>query len=140
MRIRNVLVWGAALLFPFVFFLALASGFSSPLLAVLALVALLMPFPLVRRRPLAGLLVCLAGGVVVLFALGGRPALPIAAIAIIAFAAVDVALGVVAARRSRRVSLVTAVVTLAVEILVSAALSVYNVTDSSALMVLAVVT
>jgi signal transduction histidine kinase len=140
MRVRSVLVWGAALLFPFVFFLAVGSGLADPILVALALLALAMPVPLLRRRPLAGMLVCLAGFAVLLFVIGDRSAAPLSVIQIIGLVVVNVAVGVVAARRSREVSIVTAAIALLAEVLLSAAVPIAQIQDSAIVLILAIVT
>jgi signal transduction histidine kinase len=140
MRIRSGLRWGSALLFPLAFFASLVSGLATPILAVLALVSLLMPFPLLRHRPLAGLLACVVGFVTVLLALGDRPALPTDAVQVVALIVLDLAVALVAARSSRQVSVAGAVIALAAEVAFAAFIPISLFPDSSTLLILAVVT
>ncbi|MBB4753337.1 sensor histidine kinase [Actinoplanes lobatus] len=115
-RTGGVLVWSAALLFPFALFatITLPGGGDGNLLQLpLAALALLLPLGLARRSPLAGLLVLLAGGTAVLFLVQDETFGRILILVVVIVA--DGMAGHVAATRPRRLSLPAAALTAVVQ-------------------------
>jgi signal transduction histidine kinase len=104
-------VWGGAIVYPFVLFLALNSGreiFGSPRIVLPILVALL-PLGLLRRKPLAGLIIMLAGTYAVVQSMEASDAY-------LQLLVINLVVIYIAATRSRRVSLIAVALVLVVEI------------------------
>jgi signal transduction histidine kinase len=121
-RTGGVLAWGFALLFPFALFLAIQlPGHTRHLLQIPAIaLALLLPLGLVRRNPIAALLVVLVGSVTVLFVVLDETYGRILSIVLVIVA--DVLIGRVAATRPHRVSIPAAFLAAGVEATTAVAL------------------
>ncbi|MEU4620753.1 histidine kinase [Actinoplanes sp. NPDC023801] len=114
-RTGGALAWGFALLFPFALFLAThLPGYPGDLLVVPAVgLSLLLPLGLVRRNPVAALLVVLAGvSAVLLVVFDGIYGRTLVVILVVVS---DVVVGQVAATRPRRTSIPAAALAAGVE-------------------------
>ncbi|MFF5216306.1 sensor histidine kinase [Micromonospora sp. NPDC000442] len=145
---RAILVWAGVALLPVLWVLAPAVansgdgvgvvGWWLPVRYLVPVLIVALPAGLLRRRPLTALGLMLAGAALCAATVHGRDAGYLGDIFNLQFLAVDAALAVVAANRSRRVSLPAAGVVLVTQVLAGfVALGVEPV-DQAALTVLAV--
>ena len=111
-NVWTALVWGAAIAYPFVFCVTLRSELrdSEGLRSLWLAVVMALPAGLLRRRPLSALVLMLAGVFAVAWTLGRGDAFFWPNLA------VDVAVGYIAATHPRRIAIIAALLTLAVQI------------------------
>ncbi|SCG47399.1 sensor histidine kinase [Micromonospora humi] len=130
-RTRTALVWFAVALLPVVVLLASTTGAGGPVLSVptpdhsapalpvrylAPLLVVLLPVGLLRRRPLLAVGLMLAGASAVTVMTNGWDNGYLAGVWYLQFLAIDVMLGLVAARVPRRVSVPAAVMVLLIQI------------------------
>lgn len=147
---RTVLVWAGVAILPLLWVMAPAAATTGNGIGVLGwwlperyLVPLLivaLPAALLRRRPLTGLGLMLVGATLTSVTVHGGDQGYLGRLFTVQFLAVDAALGVVAANRSRRVSGLAAVVVLGTQILVAFVNSGVEPVDQALLSGLAVAT
>ncbi|MEV6692881.1 histidine kinase [Micromonospora sp. NPDC051196] len=148
--VRAVLVWAGVAVLPVLWALTLRAetsgdgiglvGWWLPERYLVPLSIVALPAALLRRRPLTGLGLMLAGATWTSILLHGWTQEYHTVLFNVQFLAVDAALGVVAASRSRRVSGIAAAVVLVTQLLAPFANGVVEPVDQAALSVLAVVT
>ncbi|GAB2953027.1 sensor histidine kinase [Micromonospora polyrhachis] len=124
--VRATLRWCAALAFPFVLLAVTLSGASNPggwsgLRYVLPALVLAMPFGLLRHRPLPTMALMLSAAVLVAFTVQSWEAGYLRDIRYLQFAGIDLAVGYLAATRSRRFSIAAAVIAFTVQAVTEAA-------------------
>ncbi|MEU8003487.1 sensor histidine kinase [Catellatospora sp. NPDC049111] len=124
---RAVLAWTGALASPVLLYVVVADGAGGgsidlvPWLSMrhlLPALALALPFALLRRRPLAALGVLLVGSALTTVAIHTEQVAYLTDMRYLELIAVDLAVAVVAANRSRRVSATVAFVALLVQVLI----------------------
>jgi signal transduction histidine kinase len=125
--VRATLAWAAAVASPFILFVTVADGAHSgrhggllglPARYLLPALALALPAGLLRRRPLVALALMLAGAAGVGVTIHSSDAGYLIDIRYLLLIAADLAVCVIAATRSRRVSIGAAIAALAVQIVV----------------------
>ncbi|WP_045742911.1 MULTISPECIES: sensor histidine kinase [Actinoplanes] len=134
-----VRAWAYALLFPVALLAAVLMPFGHEVvLTVAAGLSLLLPVPLLRRTPLAGLLLILVSGIGVLFVAGEDGLAQVATYVL--FVALDIVVGYVAARERRQRSAPAAALVAVVQIAMALFASRSDVLTMITIEVLAVIT